>query len=172
MITGGIRINYNVVGGDPVSNNDVAAQIFQDGNGESEQFQTDRLPEAKLSIVPRLGFVYNSSVKGLIIRGGLGVFEGLPSMVRIGDQFINNGVLQGEIKAKNNQANQYPFSSDPEAYIPENPQNNSTYDVNFVVVTGHLDRTSRSGCLARVTGLRPSLARSFDHPLLHTGTGI
>ena len=40
--------------------------------------------------------------------------------------------MQGEINARNNQANQYPFSPDVDAYVPEDRTAPLAYDLNFV----------------------------------------
>lgn len=86
-----------------------------------EHLDVSALPKAKLMISPRVGF--NWDVKNdqtLQIRGGSGIFTGRIPYVWAVNQAGQNGLLYGQEKT-NNPTNR-PFSSDPAAYIPKNPQ--------------------------------------------------
>lgn len=133
QLNAGVRLDYFDYAGAPATNSDVAALSFQDETGATESFSTNTLPSGKLMVSPRLGFSWTPKAdSGFRLRGGAGIFVGMPTMVRIGDQFINNGVTQGSRLARNNQANQYPFNPNPSAYIPDDRATPSTYNLSLV----------------------------------------
>jgi hypothetical protein len=90
---------------------------FRDENGNTVQYNTGKLPDAKVSISPRFGV--NWDVRGdrsLQVRGGTGIFSGRPAYVWISNQIGNTGVLTGFDEINNTTAR--PFSPDPNRYKP------------------------------------------------------
>lgn len=130
-IVAGIRMDIASFPETPLENADVSTLSFQDALGNAESLKTSNLPSSKPLFSPRVGFNWEIS-EGLQVRGGTGIFTGRTPMVRIGDQYLNNGLLQGQVKAQNNAANQYPFNPDPEAYIPDDTPTPSNYEINAI----------------------------------------
>ena len=90
---------------------------WRDETGATVKYNTGKLPDATVSISPRLGL--NWDVKGdrsLQLRGGTGVFSGRPPYVWISNQIGNTGMLTGFDEFNNTTAR--PFNPDPNFYKP------------------------------------------------------
>lgn len=132
QVSGGLRLDVTSFPKKPSNNTEIEKLTFQDENGNPEHFRTDQLSGSTLLFSPRLGFQWHLSQDRVMkLRGGSGIFTGRTPFIRISDQFANNGLLQGEIKARNNAANRYPFNPDPNAYVPDDRNAASTYEVNL-----------------------------------------
>jgi hypothetical protein len=76
-------------------------------------FATDIVPN-HVEYSPRVGVNYDLGGKGTRqVRGGVGLFNGRPSYVWLGNQYGNTGVDFTRIGAANNAANVIPFVKDP-----------------------------------------------------------
>ena len=62
------------------------------------QYDTAKLPDAKILWSPRVGFNIDVSEPLTQLRGGTGVFTGKPLFVWISNQIGNTGVLTGFIE--------------------------------------------------------------------------
>ncbi|MCM5528878.1 carboxypeptidase regulatory-like domain-containing protein [Parasegetibacter sp. NRK P23] len=63
--------------------------------------RSGQINNPKLSINPRIGFVYKINEEDITIRGGLGMFTGRVPLVWPGAIYNNNGVVIGGINASN-----------------------------------------------------------------------
>ncbi len=130
-LTTGIRLDVTSYFNPPQNNPIIESLIFENAHGQSEMLNTGILPSTNFIISPRMGFQWNVNGKNKIwISGGTGLFSGRSPFVRLGDQYVNNGLSQGLIRARNNMANAYPFNPDPRAYIPDEKGPANTYDIN------------------------------------------
>ncbi|MEM9544959.1 MAG: carboxypeptidase-like regulatory domain-containing protein [Bacteroidota bacterium] len=159
-ILAGIRMDLSSFPTSPLDNEDVSGLDFQNAMGETENFQTSLLPDSKPLISPRIGFDWAVREK-INLHGGTGIFTGRTPIVRIGDQYLNNGLLQGQIKAQNNAANQYPFNSDPNAYIPDDAPAPSSYEMNAIAQNYSMPQLWKSA-LGVYVGILPKTQFSID----------
>ncbi len=116
-VTAGLRFDIPSFGATGFDNANADGLTFKDENGAAVQYNTAKLPDAKLLFSPRLGF--NWDVLGnrtTQVRGGTGIFTGKPAYVWISNQIGNTGVLTGFLSASNTTA--YPFNPNPDAYKP------------------------------------------------------
>ncbi len=118
-LTYGLRVDVSSFGDTGFQNADADALTFRDAGGNPVQYQTAKLPDAKLLWSPRVGF--NWDVNGnrtTQVRGGTGVFTGPPLYVWISNQVGNTGTLTGSEDVRNTRAR--PFNPSPDAYKPTN----------------------------------------------------
>ena len=118
-LTLGLRFDIPSFGATGFDNANADALTFRDQNGNPVQYNSAKLPDAKILFSPRLGF--NWDVIGdrtTQVRGGTGVFTGKPAYVWISNQIGNTGVLTGFLSVPNTTA--YPFNPNPDAYKPTN----------------------------------------------------
>ena len=118
-VTYGLRVDVSSFGDTGFQNADADALTFRDAGGNPVQYQTAKLPDAKLLWSPRVGF--NWDVNGnrtTQVRGGTGVFTGPPLYVWISNQVGNTGTLTGSEDVRNTRAR--PFNPSPDAYKPTN----------------------------------------------------
>ena len=116
-LTVGVRADRPSFGETGFTNAEANGYTFRDADGNSVQYQTQKLPDANVIFSPRLGF--NWDLKGdrsTQIRGGTGVFSGKPAYVWISNQIGENGTLTG-FEQLDNTTNR-PFNPDPNAYKP------------------------------------------------------
>ena len=118
-VTYGLRVDVSSFA-DTGFDNAAADQLtFRNADGSPVQYDTGKLPDAKLLWSPRLGF--NWDVNGnrtTQVRGGTGLFTGPPLYVWISNQVGNTGVLTGFEDVRNTRAR--PFNPSPDAYKPTN----------------------------------------------------
>jgi hypothetical protein len=91
--------------------------FFRDEKGSQVQYNSGKLPDAKIAISPRFGF--NWDVKGdrsTQFRGGTGVFSGRPAYVWLSNQIGTTGMLTGFDQFNTTTAR--PFNPDPARYKP------------------------------------------------------
>ncbi len=120
-LTFGVRASVVNFDNTALENTIVSGLSFTNGNGSNDyKINTGKMPGAKLLMEPRLGFNYDVfGNKMTQLRGGTGVFTGRPPFVFLSNQIGNNGVLNNLINKTN--TNEFPFSADPNKYIPSNP---------------------------------------------------
>jgi hypothetical protein len=115
----GVRADVSSFGNTGYDNTAADALTFRDANGNPIQYNSGKLPDAKVLWSPRAGF--NWDVKGdrsTQVRGGTGVFSGPPLYVWISNQVGNTGVLTGLIDQRRTTA--FPWNPNPDAYKPTN----------------------------------------------------
>jgi hypothetical protein len=118
-VIGGIRMDVPLFGETGYRNANADALTFRDENGQPVQYDTAKLPDAKILWSPRVGFnVDLSENRSTQLRGGTGIFTGKPLFVWISNQIGNTGVLTGFERLDNTTAR--PFNPDPNAYKPTN----------------------------------------------------
>ena len=116
-ITYGLRVDISSFGDTGYSNSNADSLTFRDAGGNPVQYQSGKLPDAKLLWSPRLGF--NWDVQGdrsTQVRGGTGLFTGPPLYVWISNQVGNTGTLTGADDQRNTRLR--PFNPNPDAYKP------------------------------------------------------
>lgn len=122
-LTGGIRIDIPFFGNTAYRNEEVEGFTFKDEKLNDVKYSTDKLPDPKPLISPRLGFnfdVFNNKTTQL--RGGTGIFTGQPAFVWISNQIGNNGIMTGFISntdSDQNPLNYRPFNPNPDTYKPK-----------------------------------------------------
>ncbi len=118
-LTVGLRADVSSFGDTGFQNANADALSFRDAGGNSVQYQTAKLPDAKILWSPRFGFNWNVNGDGSTqVRGGTGVFTGPPLYVWISNQIGNTGVLTGFEQLSNTKAR--PWNPNPDAYKPTN----------------------------------------------------
>ncbi len=116
-ITAGLRFDLPVFTNTAFNNPQANALTFRDQTGAAVSYNSGKLPNANILISPRVG--YNWDVKGdrtTILRGGTGIFSGVPPYVWISNQLGNTGVLTGFDQFTNTTTR--PFNPNPDTYKP------------------------------------------------------
>lgn len=118
-ITGGVRVDIPFFGNNGYHNAEVDTMNFKDENGNIVHYNTEKLPDPKPLLSPRIGFNWDVfENKTTQVRGGTGIFTAQPAYVWISNQVGNNGILTGFEQLDNTKAR--PFNPDPNAYKPTN----------------------------------------------------
>lgn len=116
-LTYGLRMDVPFFSPTGFANSQVDGLTFQDENGDSVQFSTEKLPDANILWSPRAGFNWSPFNSGILqVRGGTGIFTARPAYVWISNQVGNNGVLTGFAQFDNTMIR--PFNPDPNTYKP------------------------------------------------------
>jgi outer membrane receptor protein involved in Fe transport len=118
-VTYGLRADVSSFGNTGYDNADADALTFRDAAGNPVQYNSGKLPDARVLWSPRVGF--NWDLKGnrsTQLRGGSGIFSGPPIYVWISNQVGNTGVLTGFDAQTNTKAR--PWNPNPDAYKPAN----------------------------------------------------
>jgi hypothetical protein len=114
-VTAGVRFDVSSFKNTAYQNPAADALTFLDENLQQVQYETGRMPEAKLLWSPRVGFNWDlGSNQRTQVRGGTGLFSGRPAYVWISNQVGNTGVLIGERIVDNTTA--FPFNPNPDTY--------------------------------------------------------
>ncbi|HVO13349.1 MAG TPA: carboxypeptidase regulatory-like domain-containing protein [Vicinamibacteria bacterium] len=116
-VTYGLRADVSSFGNTGYDNPAADALTFRDAAGNPIQYNTGKLPDAKVLWSPRAGF--NWDVDGAHttqVRGGTGIFSGPPIYVWISNQVGNTGMLTGFAQLSNTTAR--PWNPNPDAYKP------------------------------------------------------
>jgi Carboxypeptidase regulatory-like domain len=115
----GLRVDVSSFGNTAFDNPDADALTFRDAAGNPVQYNTGKLPDAKLLWSPRVGFNWDvAGDRSTQVRGGTGLFTGPPIYVWISNQVGNTGVLTGFEALNNTKAR--PWNPNPDAYKPTN----------------------------------------------------
>jgi outer membrane receptor protein involved in Fe transport len=118
-VTYGLRVDRSSFGNTGFDNTAADQLTFRDASGSAVQYNTGKLPDAKLLWSPRAGFNWDvDGQRGTQVRGGTGLFSGPPIYVWISNQVGNTGVLTGFEDLRNTTAR--PFNPNPDAYKPTN----------------------------------------------------
>ncbi len=116
-LTFGIRADRSSFGDTGYDNSNADSLTFRQADGSPIQYNTGKLPDAKVLFSPRMGFNWNVSGNGNTqVRGGTGLFTGPPLYVWISNQVGNTGVLTGFEQLTNTKAR--PWNPNPDAYKP------------------------------------------------------
>jgi len=113
----GVRMDVPIFGETGYQNANADALTFRDETGAPVQYNSAKLPDAKILWSPRVGFnVDVSENRTTQLRGGTGIFTGKPLFVWISNQIGNTGVLTGFSEITG--ATDRPFNPNPDAYKP------------------------------------------------------
>ena len=95
-LTAGIRADVPVIGNKP-GYNPIVDSTYKG------TYNTENIPSGILMWSPRVGFNYDiTGHRGVILRGGAGIFTGRVPFVWISNQFSNNGLLFNTINVTDN----------------------------------------------------------------------
>lgn len=123
-LTAGLRVDIPFFEETGTKNEAAALLVFKDENGKDVQYSTEKMPDSKPLISPRLGFNWDViGNKTTQLRGGTGIFTGQPAFVWISNQIGGNGILTGFERLDGTDAkplNNRPFNPNPDAYKPDN----------------------------------------------------
>ncbi len=113
----GIRFDVPIFEKTGYHNPEVDTMVFRDENGFPVQYRTDKMPDPKVLVSPRVGFNWDVfGDKTTQLRGGTGIFTGRPAYVWISNQIGNNGILTGFERLDNTKNR--PFHPDINRYKP------------------------------------------------------
>jgi hypothetical protein len=116
-LTFGLRADVPFFGKTGFANPQVAGLSFRDENGQTVQYNTEKLPDANVLWSQRVGFNWNPFGSGRVqVRGGTGIFTGRPAYVWISNQVGNNGILTGFESIDNTLTR--PWNPNPDRYKP------------------------------------------------------
>jgi Carboxypeptidase regulatory-like domain len=116
-VTGGVRFDVSRFKNTAYDNPNADALTFLDENGKAVQYDSGKLPDAKVLWSPRVGVNWDIAGDQMTqVRGGTGLFSGRPAYVWISNQLGNTGMLIGELVVDNTTA--FPFTPDPDRYKP------------------------------------------------------
>ncbi|MFD2248273.1 TonB-dependent receptor [Pontibacter ruber] len=114
-------------------------------------YRTDKTPSGQVLWAPRLGFNFSpTTVEGLQVRGGSGIFTGRVPFVWQSNQFINNGLILGTIDRRA-PSEGFEFISDPNNQIAVNPTASQTFEINLITDEFKLPQVWRSNLAADYT---------------------
>lgn len=118
-LTAGIRVDLPMFSETGFKNDSANSYTFKDEDGKDVKYSTEKLPNASPLFSPRIGFNWDVfKNKTTQVRGGSGIFTGIPAFVWISNQIGNNGVMTGFENITNTTTR--PFNPNPNAYTPEN----------------------------------------------------
>ena len=122
-ITYGLRGDIPTYIKQPLENTAITALSFPDKDGNLTHFNTGKWPKAKLLLSPRVGFRWKvPDEKGLVIRGGTGIFTGKIPFVFLTNMPSNSGVYQrGAVINSSADLAGITFNPNPDAYITKFP---------------------------------------------------
>lgn len=122
-LTYGIRGDVPTYLANPIENPAITALQFPDKDGKMTNFNTGKWPNAALLLSPRVGFRWKvPDQKGLVLRGGTGVFTGKIPFVFLTNMPSNSGVYQnGVTVTKYADLAGYTFNPDPDGYLSKFP---------------------------------------------------
>ncbi|MGE8428294.1 MAG: TonB-dependent receptor [Sphingobacterium sp.] len=122
----GVRADIPVYTTDIVTNEKVLGMTFANG----EKLDVSRLPKTRVLVSPRAGFDWDiRHDRSFVLRGGTGIFTGGVPGVWLTNQAGQTGMTFGNMFINN--PTDKPFNPDPAAYIPANPQNPATYEIDL-----------------------------------------
>ena len=93
-LTAGLRVDIPIFSDKPMANDSVVKYF--------PGHRTDRTPASTLLFSPRFGFNWDlNEDRGIIVRGGTGIFTGRVPFVWLSNQFSNDGMKFGTVDQKN-----------------------------------------------------------------------
>ena len=122
-LTYGIRGDLPTYLKQPIENPAISALQFPKEDGVMTNFSTGKWPKAKLLLSPRIGFRWTvPDERGLVLRGGTGVFTGKIPFVFLTNMPSGSGVYQnGGVLNTPAQLAGVTFNPDPDAYLSKVP---------------------------------------------------
>lgn len=139
-LTYGIRGDVPTYLQQPIANPAISALAFPDEKGNMQNYSTGKWPNSVLLLSPRVGFRWKvPDEKGLILRGGSGVFTGKIPFVFLTNMPSNSGVYQNGV-VLNTPAGLagITFNPDPDAYLSKFPQTiTAAAPGSFVLIDPH-----------------------------------
>ncbi|HEY9341668.1 MAG TPA: carboxypeptidase regulatory-like domain-containing protein [Hanamia sp.] len=122
-LTYGVRGDLPTYLEKPIENTAITALQFPDKDGVMTNFSTGKWPKAKLLVSPRVGFRWRvPDEKGLVLRGGTGVFTGKIPFVFLTNMPSGSGVYQnGSVLNTPAQLAGVTFNPNPDAYLSKFP---------------------------------------------------
>ena len=139
-LTYGIRGDVPTYLQQPLANPAISALAFPDENGNMQHYSTGKWPNSTLLLSPRVGFRWKvPDEKGLILRGGTGVFTGKIPFVFLTNMPSNSGVYQnGVVLNTPAQLAGITFNPNPDAYLSKFPQTiTAKAPGSFVLIDPH-----------------------------------
>ncbi len=133
----GIRMDVPTYLKQPLENTAITALSFPDKDGNLTNYNTGKWPKATPLFSPRFGFRWTvPEEKGLVIRGGTGIFTGKIPFVFLTNMPSNSGVYQnGAVLNTPAQLSGVTFNSNPDAYIGKFPSTiTATAPGSFVLI--------------------------------------
>jgi hypothetical protein len=126
--TYGIRGDVPTYLAQPLENKAISALQFPDRDGNLKSFSTGKWPNSNVLFSPRIGFRWKvPDEKGLVIRGGTGVFTGKIPFVFLTNLPSNSGIYQnGAVLNTPAQLTGVTFNPNPDAYLSKFPSTAST----------------------------------------------
>ncbi len=116
-LTLGLRVDIPFFEETGLRNEEVESFTFKDENGNDAKYTTNKLPDAAPLFSPRLGFNWDIfGTRTTQLRGGTGIFTGIPAFVWISNQIGNNGIMTGFERLDN--TSDRPFNPNPDTYKP------------------------------------------------------
>ena len=124
-LTYGLRGDVPTYLKQPLANPAIDALQFPDENGNLTSYSTGKWPNATILLSPRVGFRWKvPEEKGLVLRGGTGIFTGKIPFVFLTNMPSNSGVYQnGVILNKAADLAGITFNPNPDAYVSKFPPN-------------------------------------------------
>jgi outer membrane receptor protein involved in Fe transport len=122
-LTYGVRGDLPTYLEKPIENTAITALQFPDKDGVMTNFSTGKWPKAKLLLSPRVGFRWRvPDEKGLVLRGGTGVFTGKIPFVFLTNMPSGSGVYQnGAVLNTPELLAGVTFNPNPDAYLSKFP---------------------------------------------------
>jgi hypothetical protein len=136
-LTYGLRGDVPTYLEQPLSNPAIDALQFPDESGNMVNYSTGKWPKATVLLSPRIGFRWKvPNEKGLVLRGGTGVFTGKIPFVFLTNMPSNSGVYQtGSVINKTADLASITFNPNPDAYISKFPSTvTPTAPASFVLI--------------------------------------
>ena len=133
----GLRVDVPTYLKQPLENTAISALSFPDKGGNYQHFSTGKWPKATPLFSPRIGFRWTvPDEKGMVLRGGTGVFTGKIPFVFLTNMPSNSGVYQnGAVLNTPAQLAGLTFNPNPDAYIGKFPSTiTATAPGSFVLI--------------------------------------
>jgi hypothetical protein len=113
----GVRLDAPFFKNTAFANPNADKLSWRDQDGNTVQYSSGKLPDAKIAISPRFGFNWDvTGTRSTQFRGGTGIFSGRPAYVWISNQIGTTGMLTGFDEFNNTTTR--PFNPDPNRYKP------------------------------------------------------
>ena len=138
-LTYGLRGDVPTYPKQPIANPAIDALQFPNESGKLTSYSTGKWPGSKLLLSPRVGFRWKvPDEKGLVLRGGTGVFTGKIPFVFLTNLPSNSGVYQsGVVLNTKAQLAGITFNPNPDGYVSKFPTTIGTNAPGSFVLIDH-----------------------------------
>jgi hypothetical protein len=135
-LTYGIRGDVPTYLEQPKENPLITALQFPDKDGKMQNYSTGKWPNSSLLLSPRIGFRWKvPDEKGLILRGGTGIFTGKIPFVFLTNMPSNSGIYQnGAVLNSPSQLAGVNFNPNPDSYLQKFPTTLTAAPGSFVLI--------------------------------------